>query len=103
MQSKSKGFTLLELLVVSLFLSSFVLMALPFETKIEDDYHLFLNNYLLTKKDALINQEELILECDNAPYELIFSKNGNIKQAQTISFKRHKVVIRVGYGSIYYE
>ena len=95
----NKGFTLLEMLLVVMMLSSLALLTLNNFKDLNNDHLLFMNEYLKTQNEALTRKEEMSL----SKYGIFFYKSGRVNQARTISINNHKVIIHLGNGYLTYE
>lgn len=95
----NKGFTLLEMLLVVMILSSLALLTLNNFKDLNNDHLLFMNEYLKTQDEALTRKEELSLQ----EHGIFFYKSGRVNQARTININNHKIIIHLGNGYLTYE
>ena len=95
----NKGFTLLEMLLVVMMISSLTLLTLNNFKDLNNDHILFINEYLKTQTEALTKREELSI----VEHGIFFYKSGRVNQARTININSHKIIIHLGNGYLTYE
>lgn len=88
-----KGFSMLEMLICMVMLSSLVLLTLNNTNSLNLDYCYFLNDYLYLQSEALLKRHDVTV--DKGIY---FNNMGHVNQAKTIDFTNHKVIIHLGSG-----
>lgn len=93
-----KGFSLLEILLTLVIVSSMLVLTLPFYSDLDLKHLYFLNDYLLKQKDSLISHER-----NDVDYGITFNENGRVNQAKTIDINSHKLIVHLGNGYITYE
>ncbi|MDO4500249.1 MAG: prepilin-type N-terminal cleavage/methylation domain-containing protein [Erysipelotrichaceae bacterium] len=93
-----RGYTLLEVLIVVLILSSMAVVSLSKNVFVEVEHYEFMNEYLKGQIEAMVNREYVHL--DNGIY---FNENGHVNMANTYCFDRHKVISHLGNGYLSYE
>lgn len=93
-----KGFSLLEILLTLVIVSSMLVLTLPFYSELDLKHLYFLNEYLSKQKDSLISHERNDLD-----YDVSFNENGRVNQANTIDINNHKVIVHLGNGYVTYE
>ena len=92
-----KGYTMLELLLTLMIISSLFVILLRSFNEPNIDYLLFMNDYLLGQKEALVNREEFILNNDYGK-PISFNKDGKVNMGQTLDINNHSIVIHIGSG-----
>lgn len=95
----NKGFTLLEMLLVVMMLSSLALLTLNNFKDLNNDHLLFMNEYFKAQDGALTKREETSL----SEHGIFFYKSGRVNQARTLNINNHKVIIHLGNGYLTYE
>lgn len=101
-----RAYLMLELLVVLVITSMMLMLYLPSVKEVNYDDYLFASNYLLTQSKSMVEKESHILENNfkfNINYPIIFNRDGNINQAQTINANYHNIIIHLGNGYLTYE
>lgn len=93
-----KGFSMLEMLVCMIILSSLLLLSLNNTNYLNVDHYTFLNNYLYGQSCAILNSENV--DVDKGIY---FNSMGHVNQARTISFSNHSIIIHLGNGYATYN
>ena len=93
MLSTKKGFTLIETLLSLMIICAVGLISLSFNPSLNLEHYYFMNDYLITLAESLTNKEESSYK--NGVY---INSMGHVKQAKTIDFGRHKVIIHLGNG-----
>ncbi len=106
----SKGYTLLELMVVLAAISILSIIVLPFYRPLQDSVYTFVYDYLVmqaktmaSRKSSEFNKEYKLYH--NYPIKL--NEAGHINKAQTIIFdnhgRHHEMVIQLGGGRLVYK
>lgn len=95
----NKGFSLLEVLLTILIVTSLTLVTLSRVNNFNLSWLDFSNKYLYLQTDSLINKNENYVE----GYDIHFNENGRVNRAQTIDFHNKKIVIHLGTGYLSYE
>lgn len=93
MSANEKGYSMLEMLASLLIISVLMLVSLNKTSNINTEHYYFLNNYLLTQSEAMLNKKS-----DSVGHGVYFNSMGRVNQARTIDFNRHKVIIHLGNG-----
>ena len=93
-----KGFSLLEILLTLVIVSSMLVLTLPLYSELDLKHLYFLNEYLSKQKDSLISHERNDLD-----YDVSFNENGRVNHANTIDINNHKVIVHLGNGYVTYE
>lgn len=105
MPLRTKGYMLLELLVVMFIMTmAMSLFIYRFDKPDFNDY-IFMSEYLKLKSEAMAYDKEMIYNDDlvDNDYPIIIDANGTINQAQTIYSNKHKIIINLGTGYLVYE
>jgi len=95
---KHKGYTLLELLIVLMIISSLSLLSISKYSDLNLDYLYFINDYLNNQANALCSNQTVSYKRG-----ISFNSKGHVNMARTINFARHDVVIHLGSGYLTYE
>lgn len=98
MQYMTKGFALIELLIVMMIISSLSLISLSFYVEPDYEYLNLANELTESSADSLINKKTAEVKGFYTVYPIRFNSNGNVNMAQTLEFDGHKVVIHLGNG-----
>ena len=93
-----KGFTMLEMLIGLIIISSFGIITLNRYTYSDNQIYEYINNYLLAQSEALTQRKDVYY--DKGIY---FNSMGHVNQARTLNFKNHKLIIHLGNGYVTYE
>lgn len=96
---KSKGFTLLEMLLTLMIVTSMFVITLNRISDVDTSWAYFSNEYLYQQVDSLVNKKSNHL----SNYPISFNKQGKVNQARTITFNGKNVVIHLGTGYLTYE
>lgn len=95
----NKGFTLIEMCIVVLSLSTLTLVCLPsFELK-NTAWYLFPSRYFHKQSESILNSEENEVECEDG-YIIYFNDKGNVRSAKTITIGKRKIVVELGGGRL---
>jgi prepilin-type N-terminal cleavage/methylation domain-containing protein len=95
---QNKGYTILEMLICMCIISLLLFVSLRNNKGINLEHYEFMNKYLLTQSQAILDKEDKVLEKG-----VYFYPMGKVNQARTIEFNNHKVIIHLGNGYITYE
>ena len=96
MRLLNKGYTLIELLIVVIISSIFILFILNNTVEIDERYHTFSNEYYLNKSYALATGKNIVYDAIN---NISFNDKGNVNLAKTIYFDNNKrIIIELGFG-----
>lgn len=102
-QKLVKGFTLPEMLLSMVLISSMTILFLPRFKPVQTDYYSFFDRYYHTQISAIRNSSEASFESQTAG-RIPFNKNGNVRKAMTLYFssgtKKQTVVIELGAGRL---
>lgn len=98
-----KAFTLIDMLLTMIIISSLLVLSLQKEVVVNSDWINFSNDFLKTKTDSIINKKENELDSLYGYSYMSFNSNGHINQANTIEFNNKKVIIHLGNGYLTYE
>ena len=93
MSVSKKGFSMLEMLASLVVISALMLVSLNNTKSLNLDHYYFLNEYLLSQSEAMLNKERVSLQ-----HGISINSMGKVNQAKTIEFKNHKVIIHLGNG-----
>ena len=96
-----KGFTLLEVLLTLLIVSSLFLLTLTRTTKTNLDWIEVSNEYLKNLSCSLTRKEENALEYEGK--YIRFNEMGRVNKAQTINIGNKNIVIHLGNGYLTHE
>lgn len=96
--TKSKGFALVELLIVMMIIASLSLVSLSFYIEPDYEYLHMANELVKTSAYSLINKQPAELYGFYLAYPIRFNVNGNVNMAQTVEFASHKLIIHLGNG-----
>ena len=96
--TKTKGFALVELLIVMMTIASLSVVSLSFYVQPDYEYLLMANELVELSSDCLINKKNAELAGFYSQYPIRFNSKGNINMAQTVEFDGHNVVIHLGNG-----
>ena len=103
---RTRGYLMVELLIVCLILLVTSLIFLPQNYNFDMSDYRFVNAYNLAKSEALKRHERVNFD-NPEKYELrfpiYFSSKGNINKAQTVIGHKHHLVIHLGNGYLSYE
>ena len=96
-----EGYTLSELLLCLMMLSSAMVLLLSSVPVIEREDIDLLTEYVKKQSLALAKQETIYLQ---APYQDIhFNGRGNVNQGRTLLFTNHQVIIYLGNGTFRHD
>lgn len=103
---KNKGFTLLEMLIVLLVISSFSFYTLSNQITVSDRYEKYsiVSDIAKCQNDAIFNRltEDYINSDVYSDYDIYFNGRGNSNMAQTINVKdKYELIISLGSGRVY--
>lgn len=96
----NRGNTLLSMILTLMIMASMMTLTLKNNVEVDTSHLRFINNYISTKCDALINKTRIELEEDNSIY---FNENGHVNMGQTLNIGKHKVIVHLGNGYLSYE
>ena len=101
---RSKGFALLECLLVLLVMASLAPLALQPDMSETMLYHAFADAYLQRQTDAMAAAETLPVDLPGAE-GIHFNGAGNVNQARTISFpgRDNLIIIELGGGRLVFR
>ena len=85
----TKGFTLLEMLIVISIISMIIIVTFTNKISIDKDYYAFASHYLFMQSEALRKNEKIFFNDKN----ISFNANGNVNKAQTINFENNKDIV----------
>lgn len=91
--STDKGFTLIETLLSLMIICAVGLISLSFNPSLNLEHYYFMNDYLITMAESLSEKKE-----NSFRKGVYINSMGHVKQAKTIDFGRHKVIIHLGNG-----
>lgn len=96
--TKSNGFTMLEMLITILIISSlFVVSVNTFENP-DLSWTSFSNDYLTKQTSSLVNKEVNYVNSS-----IHFNENGRVNRANTINKGNMNIIIHLGSGYLTYE
>lgn len=96
----TKGFTLLEMLIVISIISMIIIVTFTNKINIDKDYYAFASHYLFMQSEALRKNEKIFFNDKN----ISFNANGNVNKAQTIHFENNKdIVVELGGGRLVFK
>ena len=96
----TKGFTLLEMLIVISIISMIIIVTFTNKISIDKDYYAFASHYLFMQSEALRKSEKTFFDDKN----ISFNANGNVNKAQTIYFENNKdIVVELGGGRLVFK
>lgn len=98
-----KGYSLLEILLTLMIVSSLSLVCLSIYKAPDVDYLLFMNDYLNLQCDSLINHIRNDMDNVYTSEHISFNENGRVNNANTINISNHDIVIHLGSGYLTYE
>lgn len=93
-----KGFSMLEMLVCMIILSSFLLLTINNTNYLNVDHYSFLNNYLYSQSCSIVDCKQI-----NLDKGIYFNSMGHVNQARTINIANHNIIIHLGNGYVTYE
>ena len=93
-----KGYTLIEMLLTLLIISSLTIISLSRYDELSLDQYYFMNDYCVSQSIAIKNTEKM-----NLDYDVSFNPLGHINRARTININGHSIVIHLGNGYFVYE
>lgn len=95
-----KGFTLLEMCVVVFIISLLTVVMHAGVFHLDSAYYGFYDQYLFLQSQAMTSHTRVNFDT----YPITFNEKGNIKQARTISFERHRtIILELGGGRLVYQ
>lgn len=95
----NKGFTLVEMCIVILSLSTLTLLCLPAHEMSHADWYLFPSIFWKKQSASILYCEENELETEDG-FIVHFNAKGNVSQAKTISIGEKKIVVELGGGRL---
>lgn len=95
----NKGFTLVEMCIVILSLSTLALICLPAHEFSQGEWYLFPSMYWNIQSQSILNSEERQIEVEDG-YIVYFNEKGNVKQAKTLTIGERKIVVELGGGRL---
>ena len=98
-----KGFTLLEILIVLIIISTISIIYLPHKLNIDLSHYTFIDNYQALQIEAIKDSKKLLYPNIYSLYPIYFNKKGDVNMAQTISINNHHLIIHLGNGYLTYE
>ena len=98
MSATDKGYSILEMLICLMIISSISLLALNYHKVLELDHFNFLNEYLIRQSEAISTKKPSIYEKG-----ITFNEMGHVNQARTINFGKYDVIIHLGNGYATYR
>lgn len=96
-----KAYTLIESLLVLFILSILMLLSLSKAIDVDFEHYHFMDDYYLAQTKAFCKGEKVFVDYPNS--YIYFNSLANINRANTIYFKKHKVIIHLGNGLLSYE
>ena len=93
-----KGFTMLEMLICMVIVSSLLLISIRSNNTLYLDHLYFIDDYLLKQSEAIKSKEKVEIS-----EGLYFNSMGHVNKAKTIHFKNHNVIVHLGNGYVSYE
>lgn len=103
MQNK-QGYLMLEMIICLSITCILMLLTINY-SNIDFNHYSFPSIYMNAKSNSLVNKEKSNIDTnifDNNKH-VYFNKNGNINKANTLTYRNHKYIIRLGYGNLRYE
>lgn len=97
----TKGFTLIEMMVVLFCLSTLILLSLTIRIPIlNDEIQMFENTYKMIQLKSMSSYTKLPInhDYDSNVFSLTFNHHGNVNQAQTLIINDQKFVVQLGKG-----
>ena len=91
--SQDKGFTLLEMLISLMIIALSGLITLSFNPHLNLDHYYYMNDYLETLNDCFTSKKGDVFEGG-----IYINSDGHVRQAKTIDFSSHQVIIHLGNG-----
>lgn len=98
-----KGFSLLEVLLTLVIISSLLVVSISTFSKPNLDYLSFINEYLSTQTNSIVNKNTNELKNDYTREHIYFNANGNVNGGRSIEISNRNIVIHLGNGYITYE
>ena len=98
-----KGFSLLEVLLTLVVISSLLVISLSAFNKPNLDYLSFMNEYLKVQTDSIVNREGSEINSIHTKEHIHFNANGNVNGGRTVNISNRSIVIHIGNGYITYE
>lgn len=89
---------MLEVLAVLSLMSAMTLLVLGKDVQFDGRHFDFMNGYLLTKSEAMLERRS-----EDLDDHLFFYSNGNISVGRTYEFGKHRVLVHLGNGYLTYE
>ncbi|MBQ6334096.1 MAG: prepilin-type N-terminal cleavage/methylation domain-containing protein [Erysipelotrichaceae bacterium] len=93
--STEKGFSLLEMLVGLLLISSMLVLSISHVNKPQAEQYYFLNGYLLAQSQAISEKRVVTYEKG-----ISFNSMGHIDLARTVEFGYHVYTLNLGSGYV---
>lgn len=100
---KSNGFTLTNMLVTLLIVSSMFVLSINKISIPSLEYQYFVSDYLYNQAYALANYQRVDFYNDYSEYEIHFNEKGSVNQGQSFNVGNRLIVIRPSTGYIRYE
>lgn len=95
----NKGFTLVEMCIVMLSLSTLALICLPAHEFSQGEWYLFPSKYWKKQSDSILNGEDNQIESEDG-HIIYFNQKGNVRQAKTLQIGNRKLVVELGGGRL---
>lgn len=95
----NKGFTLVEMCIVILSLSSLTLVCLPAFELSNTEWYLFPSRYFHEQSKSILESEENEVEMEDGDV-IHFNNKGNVRSAKTIRIGNRKIVVELGGGRL---
>lgn len=95
----NNGFTLLEMLIVLVIMSIFLLLTGIYKVDYDEEYYLFPSIYLYNQSEAMLKAEKVYMD----DYDISFNSEGHVNRAQTLYFINKKIVVELGGGRLVFE
>lgn len=100
-QKLTRGFTLLEMIVVLFCVSIFMLLSLSIRIPVtKDETVIFENTYKMIQLKSMANNKTFVLKHNyrSNVLSLSFNHHGNVNQAQTITMNNQSFIVQLGKG-----
>ena len=93
-----KGFTLLEMLMSLLVMTSLSVLGLGLTNKANYDHYYFMSDFALKQAETLLKREKIYLE-----HNVSLNSMGRVDLARSIYIGNHKGIVHLGNGYLTYE
>lgn len=97
------GFTLLEMLLTLMIISSLFVLSINSISLSSQNYHYFISDYLYNQALALSSYERVDFNNNYSNKEIHFNEKGSVNQGQSFNIDNKLIVIRPAIGNIRYE